>query len=212
MSNPIRKLRVERAWSQEQLAEMAGLSVRTVQRAENGAPSGLETLKSLAAVFEVNLDTLRGEEPGTHTNQTEDTTMQEHTLTATNDSKSNDALQTTIRRSAMLALILAMLVLINYVTMPHYLWVKWPALGIGLGILGMWAAWFAGQENYENNEPKTLQDMFKVSGIMLLAAAGLYAFNMLLTPANLWVQWPLLGIGVSLVILWVRWTIRSLRG
>lgn len=212
MSNPIRKLRVERAWSQEQLAEMAGLSVRTVQRAENGAPSGLETLKSLAAVFEVNLDTLRGEEPGAHTNQTEDTTMQEHTLTATNDSKPNDALQSTIRRSAMLALILAMLVLINYVTMPHYLWVKWPALGFGLAILGMWAAWFAGQENYENNEPKTLQDMFKVSGIMLLAAVGLYTFNMLLTPANLWVQWPLLGISVSLAIIWVRWTIRSLRG
>lgn len=138
--------------------------------------------------------------------------MQEHTLTATNDSKPNDALQSTIRRSAMLALILAMLVLINYVTMPHYLWVKWPALGFGLAILGMWAAWFAGQENYENNEPKTLQDMFKVSGIMLLAAVGLYTFNMLLTPANLWVQWPLLGISVSLVIIWVRWTIRSLRG
>jgi transcriptional regulator with XRE-family HTH domain len=32
----IKKIRLERHWSQEQLAEMSGLSIRTIQRIENG--------------------------------------------------------------------------------------------------------------------------------------------------------------------------------
>ena len=51
----IKRLRVERHWSQEQLAEMSGLSVRTIQRIENGENAGLESLKALGAVFEIDL-------------------------------------------------------------------------------------------------------------------------------------------------------------
>ena len=46
---------MERHWSQDQLAEMSGLSARTIQRIENGENAGLETLKSLAPVFEINI-------------------------------------------------------------------------------------------------------------------------------------------------------------
>ena len=49
-------MRLERHWSQEQLAEMSGLSIRTIQRIENGENAGLESLKSLAAVFETNIE------------------------------------------------------------------------------------------------------------------------------------------------------------
>jgi len=52
----VRKIRIERHWSQDQLAEMSGLSVRTIQRIENGENAGLESLKSLAAVFEFNIE------------------------------------------------------------------------------------------------------------------------------------------------------------
>tara|TARA_R110000787_G_scaffold70646_15_gene157120 strand:- start:12375 stop:12827 length:453 start_codon:yes stop_codon:yes gene_type:complete len=51
----VKKMRIERHWSQEQLAEMSGLSIRTIQRIETGENAGLESLKSLAAVFEVTL-------------------------------------------------------------------------------------------------------------------------------------------------------------
>jgi transcriptional regulator with XRE-family HTH domain len=51
----IKKVRLERHWSQDQLAEMSGLSIRTIQRIENGENAGLESLKSLAAVFEINI-------------------------------------------------------------------------------------------------------------------------------------------------------------
>ncbi|MFT4669040.1 MAG: transcriptional regulator with XRE-family HTH domain [Ulvibacter sp.] len=51
----IKEMRLERHWSQDQLSEMSGLSIRTIQRIENGENAGLESLKSLAAVFEINI-------------------------------------------------------------------------------------------------------------------------------------------------------------
>lgn len=53
----VRKLRLQRGWSQEQLAEMMDVSIRTVQRIERGHKPGLETSKSLAAVFGVDIAT-----------------------------------------------------------------------------------------------------------------------------------------------------------
>ena len=57
----VKKLRTERNWSQEQLAEFCGLSVRTIQRVESGNRASLETLKCLASVFEVDISKLTEE-------------------------------------------------------------------------------------------------------------------------------------------------------
>jgi transcriptional regulator with XRE-family HTH domain len=54
----VRALRNEKNWSQEQLAHFSGLSIRTIQRIENNEKVGLESLKSLAAVFEIDLTPL----------------------------------------------------------------------------------------------------------------------------------------------------------
>lgn len=53
----VRKLRLQRGWSQEHLAELAGVNVRTIQRIERGAKMSLETRAALAAVFEVDAAT-----------------------------------------------------------------------------------------------------------------------------------------------------------
>ena len=57
----IQKLRLQKGWSQEQLAELSGLSVRTIQRIEQGQKASTETLKSLAAVFETDFSSLQAE-------------------------------------------------------------------------------------------------------------------------------------------------------
>ena len=57
----IRKLRAKRGWSQEQLADFSGLNVRTIQRVESGQKASMETLLSIAAVFEVDVSTLTEE-------------------------------------------------------------------------------------------------------------------------------------------------------
>lgn len=54
----MKSLRLEKHWSQEELAQLSGLNVRTIQRLEKGHTVGAETLKSLAAVFEISTDEL----------------------------------------------------------------------------------------------------------------------------------------------------------
>lgn len=53
----VRKLRLQRGWSQEHLAELVGVTPRTIQRLEQGYKPGLETAKALASVFEVDVST-----------------------------------------------------------------------------------------------------------------------------------------------------------
>jgi transcriptional regulator with XRE-family HTH domain len=57
----LKQLRLSRNLSQEQLAQMSGLNVRTIQRIESGQKASVESLKCLAAVLEVDTSTLSQE-------------------------------------------------------------------------------------------------------------------------------------------------------
>jgi len=59
----LRNLRTERQWSQEQLATLSGLNLRTIQRLESGSRISVESLRALAAVFEVPPDALLVPDP-----------------------------------------------------------------------------------------------------------------------------------------------------
>ncbi|NHZ88890.1 helix-turn-helix domain-containing protein [Massilia sp. CCM 8733] len=54
----LKQLRISRHLSQEQLAQMSGLSTRTIQRIESGHKASVESLKCLAAVLDVEVATL----------------------------------------------------------------------------------------------------------------------------------------------------------
>ena len=51
----IKRWREERHWSQEHLAELAGIGLRTVQRIEKGEQASGESIKALAAAFNVDV-------------------------------------------------------------------------------------------------------------------------------------------------------------
>lgn len=51
----VRRWREERCWSQEHLAELAGIGIRTVQRVENGEKASRESVMALAAAFGVDV-------------------------------------------------------------------------------------------------------------------------------------------------------------
>jgi transcriptional regulator with XRE-family HTH domain len=55
----VRTERERRAWSQEHLAEVAGLSLRTIQRVENTGVASYESARALAAVFQTEVAALR---------------------------------------------------------------------------------------------------------------------------------------------------------
>jgi transcriptional regulator with XRE-family HTH domain len=59
IASNIRHLRAYRAWTQEHLAEAAGITVRTVQRAEGRQGMTAETLTAIAGAFDVSIEELR---------------------------------------------------------------------------------------------------------------------------------------------------------
>lgn len=62
----IQQLRIRCAWTQEQLAEKAGLSSRTVQRLEHGESASLESIHVLATIFGVTPEELSAEPSRTY--------------------------------------------------------------------------------------------------------------------------------------------------
>lgn len=57
----VKQLRVKRGWTQEQLAQLANVNVRTIQRVEKTGVCDLETRSALASVFQVDLHQLDGQ-------------------------------------------------------------------------------------------------------------------------------------------------------
>ncbi len=54
-ADKIKQLRKERAWSQAQLAEVASLSIRTIQRVEKLGNCSYETLLAIASAFDIDV-------------------------------------------------------------------------------------------------------------------------------------------------------------
>jgi len=59
----IKSLREKHCWSQDELASISGLSIRTIQRVEKTGNSSLETMKALASVFKVDPLSLNNQAP-----------------------------------------------------------------------------------------------------------------------------------------------------
>ncbi|WP_135076876.1 helix-turn-helix domain-containing protein [Terasakiella sp. SH-1] len=126
MSHILKMLRTEKNWSQEQLAECAGISVRTIQRIENGAACSLETAKCLAAVFEV--------EASVFLTQEEDDTSNEDQLTLIlARQKVKEELKFYYHLVAYIAANAGMIG-VNLKTNSDHLWFIYPLLGWGIGL------------------------------------------------------------------------------
>ena len=118
----VQKLRLQKGWSQEQLAVLCGLSARTIQRLEAGMPASVETLKAVASVFEIDFNQLR--EP----------TMDEPN-TKSHDLRADEALALAYVRRIKLFWVNLMvyvsvagsLIVANWLTFPQYMWSLWTA-------------------------------------------------------------------------------------
>ena len=129
----IQKLRLQRGWSQEQLADLSGLSVRTIQRLERGQTASVESLKALGAAFEMDFSDLK--EPEMDTPMTA-TPMSQNL-------RADEALALAHVRKlkgfyihlVMYGIVISSLAVVNLMTYHHYLWFIWAALGWGIGIL-----------------------------------------------------------------------------
>lgn len=125
----IQKMRLQRGWSQQQLADASGLSARTVQRLESGRAGSIESMKSIAAVFEVDFSTLI----------TEETMTEQSTTTRTAQERIAFRRARRVRDYFLHVLIYlaanAMCIAINLLTSPDRLWFVGLTLFWGIGLL-----------------------------------------------------------------------------
>src|SRR5215475_1474803 len=122
----IQKLRLQRGWSQEQLAELSGLSVRTIQRLERGQTASVESLKSLGAVFETDFSNLR--EPAMDQTMRHGVSAEEALALAR-----VRGIKSFYVHCAQYGVTVAVLAVANLLLYPRYLWVVWVALVWGIG-------------------------------------------------------------------------------
>jgi transcriptional regulator with XRE-family HTH domain len=123
----IQKLRLQRGWSQEQLAELSGLSVRTIQRLERGQTASVESLKALGAAFEIDFSDLKEPEMNTAMSQSIRT---DEALALAHVRK----LKGFYMHLVLYCLVIGLLAIVNLVTYRHILWFIFPALGWGIGL------------------------------------------------------------------------------
>lgn len=123
----VRKLRLKRAWSQEQLAQFSGLNIRTIQRIERGQKAGLESLKSLAAVFEIELEDLLEEKSMLNSEKysEEENRVIEHVK----------EIKDFYSHLINYAVVMVGLFIVNFITSPDYYWAWWAAFGWGIGVV-----------------------------------------------------------------------------
>lgn len=131
----VKKLRLQRNWSQEQLAEYSGLSIRTIQRIEKGKPANLESFQSIAAVFEVAVEDLQPEiamKQDNHLPADEKAAL--ITREETEAMEYVQGLKSFYMHAMTFVVINIFIMLVNLITSPDYLWFLWAILGWGLGL------------------------------------------------------------------------------
>jgi transcriptional regulator with XRE-family HTH domain len=134
----IRKLRLQRSWSQEHLAELTGLSTRTIQRIERGEKPALESVRLLADAFGIDTELLQEEITNGKSHSEEGDDMEKHSIRVTSDEK--EAIEYVKRLKGfythlfVYVVIVTGLFVLNLIVSPHRLWVLWVIFGWGIGI------------------------------------------------------------------------------
>lgn len=124
----VQTMRLQRGWSQQQLADISGLNVRTIQRIERGESASLESFKALGAAFDVDFSSLQENAVRDIANSPEQTQI----ALAYNHVRR-------IRRFyfglIMYAVVMSGLIALNLMTYHHVLWFVFPAAGWGVALL-----------------------------------------------------------------------------
>lgn len=111
----LKQLRIQKGWSQDVLSEQSNISVRTLQRIENGKTANLTTLKALADALGVEVIQLT--QPDTP---------------ISNWSQSQKAF---ISHLIYFVVVMFSLIVINITSTQNHSWVWWVFLGWGLYLL-----------------------------------------------------------------------------
>jgi transcriptional regulator with XRE-family HTH domain len=126
----LQKYRLQKGWSQEELASIAGVSTRTVQRIEKGEKASPDSLKALAAVFNLDFNDLKEHEMQP-TSPLSPLALSPEEHMAFRQVKRLRGFYT---HAITYAVVITGLIAINLITKPQKIWFIYPLLGWGIGL------------------------------------------------------------------------------
>jgi transcriptional regulator with XRE-family HTH domain len=112
----IKILREKNSYSQQKLADLSNLSLRTIQRIESQNSGSDDSLSSIASVFDMSLDELK-------------IFLQEDEVI---EQKQQIGLFTLDKKLLRFLVIIIALVIINLLTSPDFIWFVFPLFGWGV--------------------------------------------------------------------------------
>jgi transcriptional regulator with XRE-family HTH domain len=105
----IKDLRLKKGYSQEELANLTGLSTRTIQRIEKDNKGSNDSLNAIADIYEISYEEL-----------------------VSYIEKENETTKQYDKKLIVFLLVNLMLFIINILTTPEHLWFIYPLLGWGV--------------------------------------------------------------------------------
>jgi transcriptional regulator with XRE-family HTH domain len=124
----VQEMRLKKGWSQQQLADISGLNVRTIQRIEQGQSASLESFKALGAAFDVDFSDLQEDSVRNIVSTPEQTEV----FLAFRQVRKIRGLYSHVMSYVV---VMSGLAAINLILMPHRIWFIFPLLGWGVGLL-----------------------------------------------------------------------------
>ena len=124
----VQEMRLKNGWSQQQLADISGLNVRTIQRIEQGQSASLESFKALGAAFNVDFSALQEDTVRNIVSTPEQTEV----FLAFRQVRKLRGLYSHI---ISYVVVMSGVAAINLILMPRVIWFIYPLLGWGVGII-----------------------------------------------------------------------------
>lgn len=124
----VQEMRLKKGWSQQQLADISGLNVRTIQRIEQGQSASLESFKALGAAFDVDFSDLQEDSVRNIVSTPEQTEV----FLAFRQVRKIRGLYSHVMSYVV---VMSGIAAINLILMPHRIWFIFPLLGWGVGVL-----------------------------------------------------------------------------
>lgn len=197
----LRQLREERSWTQEHLAAVSGVSLRTIQRIEREGNASADSRLALAAAFGVDVATLAVKadppvQPGTEA-------VVEPPIPVEPPRRGIDSF---LRHLVVYLAVGAYLVYSDFSSGQAGHWVQWPLMGWGLGVLfhGL-NAWRRGSGGWDcGDQPRQAalgsRSMASKVGVYLVMSAVFVGIDLSTTGRLTWAYYPILGWGAGLLL------------
>lgn len=197
----LRQLREERSWTQEHLATVSGVSLRTIQRIEREGNASAESRLALAAAFGVDVAILAAKvdppvEFGTEV-------VVEAPIPMPPPRRGIDSF---LRHLLIYLVVGAYLVYSDFSSGQADHWVQWPLMGWGLGVLfhGL-NAWRRGSGGWGCvDQPREAspgsRGMASKVGVYLVMSAVFVGIDLSTTGRLTWAFYPIFGWGAGLLL------------